>query len=145
MFVSKRIQALEKQLAGLQSQVSTLTTERDSARNDLATAQERITTLENADPIVPEGMIAAEVHNAVVAQRDQLSTRVTELEATAQTAGQRAADIVSSVSVAPIAPEVPGEQPAAQTAAELRQKFDAETDPKKKAAIWKDLSAAMNR
>lgn len=131
MFPSKRITALESQVADLNSSLSTITIERDALLKQIA------------------GVITPDAHAAVVLERDNalgevgtLRARVTELEATAATAGRQAADIVSSVAVPPVAADA-GSQAPIQTAEEIRAEFDAEHDPKKRAAIWSRLQAAM--
>lgn len=133
MFPSKRISTLQARVSELEGLLSTanqsvsdLTSERDGLRQQL------------------EGVITAEVHNAILLQRDQLQTRVTELEATAQTAGQQAAEIVAGVAVPPVSTDEPaGSGTGARTVAEMRAEFDAESDPAKRKALWAYLSAAM--
>lgn len=130
MFPSKRITQLEQQVADLTAQNTTLTSERDDALAERDNLQAQL-----------GGVITAEAHQAVVAERDDLQQRVTDLEAASQTAGQQAAEIVASVAVPPVASEQPGAQ--AKTVAEIRAAFDAERDPKKRAALWAELKAAM--
>lgn len=131
MFPSKRITALEGQVRDLTATNATLTSERDTLTQQLA------------------GVITAEAHAEVVNARDAalaeagtLRARVTELETAAQSAGRQAADIVAGLAVPPVAAEPAGGN-TAKTVAELRAEFDAERNPKARAAIWEKLNAAM--
>lgn len=132
MFPSKRISQLEASLSEANQTVATLTAERDSLAAQLA------------------GVITPEAHAEVVTARDNaiaqvatLEARVTELEAAQVSAGQQAAEIVAAVAVPPVGKEAEGGS-AKQTVTEIRARFDAETDPHKRAAIWSELKAALN-
>jgi len=113
----------------------------------LATANQSVTDLTaDRDGLTAQLalVITSDVHNVVVVQRDQLLTRVTELEQTAKTAGQQAADIVSNVAVPPVSAESAGANDN-RTVAEIRSEFDAEINSAKRKKLWAELSAAMNR
>lgn len=125
MFASKRLQAAVDQVTNLTSQVNSLTSERD-------TLQARVTELEGQQ----NGLITAEIHNAVVLERDNLQARVAQLEGEQRTAGEQAADINANLGVPPVAAEGLGSTSEAKSAKELKQEFDAITDPKAKAAFW---------
>ncbi len=133
MFVSKRIKALEGELQAAQAQISDLTSQLNTANQNL------------------EGVITAEAHQAIVQERDnltaqvgQLQAQVAQLQGEQQSAGEQAADIVSSLGVPPVPPEKPG-QKEGKTAAELKAEYDAITDPKAKADFWAQHSKSILR
>lgn len=96
MFPSKRISGLEQQIRDLTAQLT-------SANETSSGLQSQIEAL--TQQLAGTGMVTSDVHQGVVAERDRLQARVTELETTARTAGQQAADIVASVAVPPVAQE----------------------------------------
>lgn len=103
MLFSKRIAALEGQVADLQNQLTTVTSERDEARSQLSGF---------------EGFVSPEAHQAVVTERDQAKADLTALKADMpkqvnKQASAKAVEIASSVGVPPVDSEHSGGKPKA--------------------------------
>ncbi len=71
-----------------------------------------------------------------------LETEVTGLKASSKSAGELAAEINGTLGVPPVSPDTA--KTTKGSLAEIRARFDAERDPKKRAAIYLELEAAMD-
>lgn len=140
---------LKDQLTESKAQLDAALKDKEKAENDLKAANDLLAESDNTKADAQTQLTEAkETIKTLEGEKAKLAAKVKELEEKDQTQDQRAAEQLSRNGVKvnvqkdnPAAAAAAGE--GKKSAAELREEFDAETDPTKKAALWVKLEAAL--